>query len=292
MFKLVSAGFFKLRKSLCFKIYLGFGFVYSFISVIMHYFDVAKVKMFVSTGALTMDDYYYNVDSVLFDSAMTMLFAAAVFTAVFIGREHGDRTIRNKLIVGHGRSGVYLSNLIVCITANLAGLLLAMGVTLAVGIPLMSCGFTVGEIVLRIAFMIIATIAVTAIMVFMSMLISSKAAGCAVMLISMFVLLFISTGIEGSLSTPEYYTDYEMIANEDGGYSVEEDAKVENPYYVSGIKRQIYEFIDRASPVSQLYHMAASAELPDTVIALASDSVILVLFTGMGILIFRKKNIK
>lgn len=297
MFKLISAGCYRLRKSLCFKIYIEFGFLYGIFNVLLRYFDVMRIELYVSEGVIESSEpilemYENNLDSILFDSAMTLLIFAAVFTALFIGREHSDGTMRNKLIVGYGRSAVYLSNLIVCIIANVSCLFIALSVTMALGIPLLGTSFTFTEIVIRIGFMIAANIAVTALMVFGAMLIKSKAAMCATLLISVFAFLIVSIAVSQSLEAPEYYNDYEMVMGEDGEYSVEMNEGVKNPYYISGVRRQIYEFIDESLPISQLYHMAASAETPNTAIALISDGVILIAVTGAGILIFRKKNIK
>ena len=297
MFKLISAGFYRLRKSFCFKIYIECGFLYGVMNVLFCYIDVSRIQVAITSEAIdssasVLDLYENRFDSVLFDSAMNWLLFAAVFTAMFIGREHGDGTMRNKLIVGYGRGAVYLSNLVVCLTANILCMLIGLGATMALGIPLLGTSFTFAEIVLRIGYMIVVDIAVTALMVFGAMLIKSKAAICTVLLLSVFASFIVTIVIEEGVSTPEYYNDYELVINENGEYVPEIREQVKNPYYISGVQRQIYEFLDEALPMSQLYHMAASAEVPDPAVALASDAVILVLFTGMGILFFRKKNIK
>lgn len=299
MYKLISAGFYRLCKSFCFKIYIECGFLYGLFNVLLRCLDVMRVRMYVPSGEhdLEIADpmlemYENNLDSVLFDCAMTLLLFAAVFIAFFIGREHSDGTIRNKLIVGYDRGAVYLSNLIVCVTANIFCLFIGIGVTMALGIPLLGTSFTFTEIAVRIGYMIAADIAVTALMVFGAMLIKSKAAICATLLISVFACLIVSIAVSQSLAAPEYYNDYEVVMGENGEYSVEMNEGLVNPYYVTGVRRQIYEFLDEALPISQLYHMAASAETPEPATALTSDAVILIAISAAGILIFRKKNIK
>jgi len=298
MFKLVSAGYAKLRKSLCFKIYLGFGILYSIFNTLQRFSDIRLVMNadmradgLPAEEAHFVEEYSKNLcaDSILFDCAMTMLFAAAVFTAIFIGREYGDGTMRNKLIVGHSRSAVYLSNLIVCTTVNVGGMLLALGTVSALGIPLMGTNLTAQQILLCMVYMIAADIACTALMVFGTMLIGNKAAGCVAVMISAFALLLCSIYIDERLSVTEYTVGYE-IANGKGVVHTTE--KVKNPYYISGTQRVIYEFLDETMPVSQLYHMAAYAKVPESAPALAMDGVIFVVVTGVGILIYRKKNIK
>ena len=43
--------------------------------------------------------------------------ALSILITLFIGIEYSDKTIRNKLIVGHSRSEVYLANLVVGIAS-------------------------------------------------------------------------------------------------------------------------------------------------------------------------------
>lgn len=43
----------------------------------------------------------------------------SLVTALFVGSEYSDGTMRNKLIVGHKRHHIYLSALIVCSTAGI-----------------------------------------------------------------------------------------------------------------------------------------------------------------------------
>ena len=61
----------------------------------------------------------------------------APFLSVYLGTEFSEGTIRNKLVAGHSRPAVYLSNLILC---AIAGVLLCLGyiaAVLAVGLPLL-----------------------------------------------------------------------------------------------------------------------------------------------------------
>ena len=55
----------------------------------------------------------------IFLGGLYLIFAAAVFIGVFVGTEYSDGTLRNKLIIGHSRSSIYISNLIVCTTAGI-----------------------------------------------------------------------------------------------------------------------------------------------------------------------------
>ena len=60
---------------------------------------------------------------------------------------------------------------------------------------------------------------------------------------------------------------------------------------MSGRKREVYEFLYNFLPVSQLYQIAMNE--PDNLkLMVVYDFVIVVITTGVGIAIFKKKNIK
>ena len=292
MYKLISAGYAKLFKSLCFKVYIGFGLLYSVFNVIERYWNIHMLKIYIAAGEMTAEGFSLKSDSILFDCAMTMLLAAAVFTAMFIGREHEDGAVRNKLIVGYSRSAVYLSSLIVCITANLGGMLFAFGTTLALAVPIMGTNLTAELIAQCTVYMIAANIAVSAFFVFVAMVVSKKAVSCAAVIISLFVFLMIATGIESRLAEQEYYTDFEMVINEDGEPSLEITEGVENPYYITGVKREVYEVLDKALPVAQLYRLAGSGDVSGAAVSFVGDLVILIGTSVVGVIVFGKKNIR
>ena len=57
--------------------------------------------------------------NLLFMGMTVLPLAAAVFIAFFASADHGDHTVRNKVIVGHGRVQIYLARSIVCAVAVL-----------------------------------------------------------------------------------------------------------------------------------------------------------------------------
>ena len=58
--------------------------------------------------------------------------ALAVFAGFYIGVEHSDGTMRNKLVAGHRRRNVYLANLLVCAAVGLLLLLTHAAVACAI----------------------------------------------------------------------------------------------------------------------------------------------------------------
>lgn len=59
------------------------------------------------------------IEECLFSLYPAVLVASALFTSIFIGAEHSHKAIRNKLIIGHKRINVYLSELITAVSGSL-----------------------------------------------------------------------------------------------------------------------------------------------------------------------------
>lgn len=272
MSRLISAGFQRLFKSLCFKIYLIFSAGYSLIWIIL-------------------GPHGYPIDTFAFSGPMMITLAAAVFTAMFIGREYSDGAIRNKLAVGHKRIVIYLSNLIVCAAANAIALAAYFIVTFGIGIPVAGIDMPLSSVAVLSLGTFIALTAVSAIFLFISMLFSGKAAATAIVIFSTLFMLTISAYIQSRLNEPEYYGGMELVMSEDGELKFQESEKTKNPSYLSEDARKVYEFFNDFLPFTQLQSIAENrpVSLP---LSAAYDAVVIVLFTGTGILLFAKKDLK
>ena len=63
-------------------------------------------------------------------------FLIAIFVSIFVGTDYSDGTIRNKIIVGHSRKNIYLSNLIISIVVGLVLEIIHLTIVTIIGIPL------------------------------------------------------------------------------------------------------------------------------------------------------------
>lgn len=275
MNKLLSAGMMHLRKNKIFPI------LAVFMSALGLYMPIG--------GYLDMKKYQFNhtLDDVFFTHIMLTGIVTAIFCSLFTGTEYSDGTIRNKLIVGHSRSAIYLSNLIVCTIAGIALSLCYITTCACAGIPLL--GFLQMDI--KTAALLILcnsaiSIAYTSMFTLAAMLIHSKAALATVSIITAFFLLFVSSIIHSSLSQPEMRTDYIM----DASGEIAETKTVPNEFYPTGTKRKIYEFLMEFLPSGQSV-LLLYGEIPYARI-IAFDCFILVSCTGIGLLAFQKKDIK
>lgn len=255
MTKLLSANFIRLRKSKLFWLAEGIMVGISVFSVINFYIENHKYP--------DMSPEY--ADYLLFASAVFIFFVIAVFIGIFIGTEYSDGTVRNKLIVGHTRSAIYLSNLIVCSVFSVIVQLSYMAVILGLGIPLLgnSGEVSLKQFVKYSVYDFAAIIAVTAIIVLISMLIQSKATASVLAIILTIICLISSMTVIFNLN---------------------------NPSYLSGTKRIIYQYINDISPYCQIINISGYEKLNP--LCLLYSFAVIIVFTGVGIIIFRKEDLR
>ena len=108
MSRLLSADFAKLKKNKFFWICMIGMFLFGIFMAVMNYISTRQYG-----------DYEAQITNVLFIYALTVAILIPAFVSLFVGTEYSDGTIRNKMIIGHTRTCIYLSNLIVSSTAGL-----------------------------------------------------------------------------------------------------------------------------------------------------------------------------
>lgn len=286
MSKLLRSNFARLWKSRIFWLGMLFSAGLSVFFILMRYIDIEQHQEIYAN----LDESYKNADNLIFMGGIIIIFAAAVFIGIFVGTEYSDGTLRNKLIIGHSRSSIYLSNLIVCTTAGIIMHLTYIITTILLGnLLLEDSTLTFKKILLLTLMGTAAMIAASSLLVMISMLIHSKSAGAVAILIATMVMFFASMTIFQRLSTPEYNDAYSYIDKDTGKPVVVEKEK--NTNYLTGTKRKVYEFLNDFIPTSQFYKSALldSSKLDITLIY---DGIIILITTTAGIAVFRRKNLK
>lgn len=286
MSKLISANFTRLFKSGIFRLYMIFSVGMSAFMILMRYFDYQKnIAYYAQVPAE-----YHTMDGIIFVGLLYILFAVPVLVGNFVGTEYSDGTIRNKLIVGHKRSDIYLANLIVCTVGVLMGIFLHIIINCTVGTAL--CGMevlTVQKILELTLYMIIAFISVTALMVMFTMFVNSKAGASVTVLIVTMVMFIATITIQQRLQAQEYYEGHSYLDDETG--EIVEMPEEKNPEYLTGTKRKVYQTIYDVIPVSHMYEAAMSSTENAGKFA-GYDGIILVVTTALGIILFRRKDLK
>ncbi len=109
MGKLLRSNLSRLWKDKIFWLCMGGMLLYA----VVYMLNASQKTISPVTGEVyTLEHYYF-----MFLAYVDFFFA--VVTSMFLGTEYSDGTIRNKLIVGHTRTNVYLANLIVTFVASL-----------------------------------------------------------------------------------------------------------------------------------------------------------------------------
>lgn len=279
MNKLLAANFSRLFKNKVFWICCIFAFCYGVFMQTMNYLTS------IASGEVP------QIDDLFFSFAIWTGILLSAFISLFLGTEYSDGTIRNKLVIGHRRHDIYLSNLIVCITAGAVMCAINLVVSFAVGIPLMG-GFDTGaELVFATCIGILITAAAFAsICTMISMLCQNKAAAAVINILLIFLLLFVSLYIRAWLEAPETVTTQSVVMGENGVSSMTTE-EVPNPVYLSGTARETCEFINDLLPTGQAVQFT-NMEAENIPLLCSYSVVITAVATGSGTLLFTKKDIR
>ncbi len=276
MRKLLSANFSRLWKDKVFWFCMGAMLVYS----------VVYMLNGCRQATVAMSEYNYCIDKYYFHFAVVIGAFCALFSSMFLGTEYSDGTIRNKIIVGHTRTGIYLANLISVFAATLL-IMVAWLIGALTAVPVL--GVWEMGVPNLLAYLFIAVMfeaAFSAIFTFICMQSTNKAVTVAVSMLLFLGLLVFSSKIYNALDEPEMTSSVIITAN---GMEMSEPAP--NPNYVRGVTRMIYEFITDFLPAGQGLQMW-QLEIRNSVRMLMSSIAITVLTTSCGIIVFKRKDLK
>lgn len=229
-----------------------------------------------------------NWDQVIIQCFFVPLFTVAVFAALYLGTEYSENTLRNKMIVGKKRWQIYLANLIAITAGGLiitaAGQLAPTAVALFAGeecITVSADSFAVG-----ITVCVCAVIGACAFFTLVGMVVIKKSTAAAMALIMMIGAYAAAPKLKEMLDRPQYMTVTEY--SESGGINrVYEEP---NPDAVTGAARFAMETAYNILPFGAIeqakWDTAARGFLP--LYAFVGFAVM----TGIGVLVFRKKDLK
>lgn len=282
MTKLLSAGFARVRRDRLLWCFAAAVLVFSVVIMLMG-IRTATEREALGDDSATMEYIYFDL------APMLGLFVAA-FTPLFLGTEYSDGTLRNKLIVGHSRVNIYLSNLIL---STLAALFMAF-VGLLGGLAGLSHfdGFAMGwrQYAVYVGVFLLSVVSLTAILTALQMSVSSKAASAVASLLLFLALLILSSRLYNALCEPAMAS--EGILTVDG---VQFTDPHPNPAYVGGVARQVYTLLLNLLPTGQqilISNNELGGELAMPAVAALLSMAVTALSSLAGLLLFRKKDIK
>ena len=278
MSKLLSAGFARLWKNTIFWMEIIIMLLFFAALLLSNYKDMQNCGI------------SYCLDGFFIGSFMIIGFFTATFASMFLGTEYSDGTIRNKLVMGHGRISIYLSGLIICFVSTVIVCLSSIVLILAMGIPMF--GFLPRPLTDTLAVICVGIFidaAYSAVFTMIAMLVTSKPVTVMACIFTCLAVYFGSMSISMKLEEPEIWPGY--VSVEDGSEFVYGQS-YPNPNYLRGTKRAVYEFLYDFLPAGQGFQLArANAPTPDALFPLYS-LIITVTTTAGGILVFRKKDLK
>lgn len=274
MNNLVSAGWIRLRKNKLF---------YTALCVILVYCVCIYVSQFRNMQKYGLE---YTLDPLFSNFLILIGIVTGVFVSLFIGTEYSDGTIRNKVVVGHARTTMYLSDLIVCILAGMSMVLLGYGVGICLGMPLFGTFHTPPAQTLFYLLMgMMAGMTYVSVFYMITMLSSSKANSAVICLLVGFAALFLAVYVLSALAQPE---KIEQLVMKNGQQVVE---TVKNPAYLAGMKREIYQFVLDVLPSGQCLQVF-NGEVAHPIRMILASVLTSAAAGCLGIRLFGKKDLK
>ena len=255
-------------------------FLFGIFTAVMHY--------------IAMQQYGENeadITNILFIYALTVVFLIPAFVSLFVGTEYSDGTIRNKMIIGHTRVSIYLSDLIVCSVAGIGFCVSYIIGALLAALPLYTIDTGILEGVTKLVLCsFIMSVAFTALCILTAMLCQNKALTAVINILAACFLLVISLYVLNKLSEPEVYPGYSVMT--DSG-EVEVMENEPNPDYLRGTEREVYQFLNDFLPTGQAINITQRGAFSQSPGLLAAYSAsIIIVSTGIGVFAFKKRDVK
>ncbi|MEY8312030.1 ABC transporter permease subunit [Oscillospiraceae bacterium 42-9] len=299
MRKLLSANFYAMFRSK--RFWLGL-------------FMMAATAVYMVVDIYKMKRLAAELDSGVFQGAILLFILLPALGALFINTDYHDGTIRNKLTVGHTRARIYLSNLITNCTVGVIYITAYEIIYLLVGFPFLGSLSQPQAFLIKLGMLLLVLLSLTAIFTLLATLITNRSVLLYCALLGMGLVLAAQM-VNASLAGPEMVDDYGGVSfttNEDGTVTTqyldkdgtpikpEDIPRVPNPRYVKEPMRSFLRTVNNIQPGGQLVeiledgHEEPDGSKPQTpywqlaAYALATSLV----FTGAGILLFRRKDLK
>ena len=272
MLKLLRAGFFRLKKDSIFWLFL-----------------------FLTIGAalFTLANSYFGTSEVTIDSLVNryIMYAGlliAIFVSIFVGKEYSEGIIRNKIIVGHSRISIYISKLIICITATLLCEFVYIIIVLLIGIPLFgTLQMPMAQFWMSILNTVLIIIAFCSIYHFIAMICKEITVSTTISIV-LFIAMFIAQSSFGLTASRDEYITHTSYTEDGTRYIVNKEP---DPNYPGEAKvktaRAIYLFIPEGQAMEIGINDAEYLyQMPKYSVTL------IIVINALGMCLFSKKELK
>ena len=281
MLKLLHANFYRLKKN---KVFIG----------IIIITIIASFVILFNTYQGNITNEKYNMQKTQIDRTYTIYinvisFLIAVFVSIFIGSDYDNGTIRNKIIVGHSRKNIYLSNLIVSIIVGLVLEIIYLTIISIIGIPLIGkIQMNILDFLYIILDMILLIIVFSSIFNFISMICSNvtlSTVGSLLLILIMYVFCMSISGI--AYSTKELkIQDFDENGNLVTKY-------LEDENYPGDFKKNLCKTIINILPTGQAMELSeVNIDINEIKIYPLYSLGVILIINILGIYMFNKKELK
>ncbi|MCI9263386.1 MAG: ABC transporter permease [Oscillospiraceae bacterium] len=237
--------------------------------------------------AMAAEGYTVTLEGSFFPLIQAVMVCVAVFTGLYLGTDHSEGGLRNRLMVGHGRGRIYLAGLGTAMTGTIcfmAAWFLGGGLPALFYRDLWQMG--AGQTGLYILVALFSALALTSVLTMVGMLAEKKSTAAVVSILLALGLVLASTWLYSRLLEPEMESGLIITA---GG--MEWGDPTPNPRYVSGALRQVFQGLLNLLPTGQAVLLADMTVDRPLWNLLASAAVILTATLG-GMAAFRRKDLK
>ncbi len=276
MFNLLRANLVRLKKDKVFWVALIFMLAYSVFAVLSNGRQAVQMQY---------QDYEF-LDNLYFDLTPMVGIFFAIIISLYLGKEYGDGTLRNKIIVGHSRVNIYMANLLTSFLISFSFVAVWLIGGLAGRIYMKEWQMSLSWTLLYVLMVLLLNFVLAAIFTLIGMLATNKAATAIITILLFFLLLLGSLRIYSSLGEPETINDIVVTAE-----GMQWGEPEENPFYISGTKRVIYEKALRILPTGQAI-LITNREITEAVFPIVSSGALLLIVSGTGIVLFKRKDLK
>lgn len=188
MIRLLKAGLFRLKKEILFWIFI-------FLTIGIAGYGLIRCS---SVDSI-------NLDNVVNEFIMYIGLFIAIFVSIFVGKEYSQGIIRNKIIVGHSRLSIFLSNLIISIAVSILCEAIYLVIVISLGTYLFGqLQIQLSQLLLIMLDTILVIISFCSIFNFVAMICSDITVSTTICMV-LFIAMFIA---QGALSLTAFSTKY------------------------------------------------------------------------------------
>lgn len=260
MNRLLTGNLIRLRKNIVFWLSLVCALIGPLYTILnnWYYKNIWDMCIHADTAfLLTGADYFFMI-------------ALAVVISLFVGTEFSDNTIRNKLIAGHTRIFVLLSNVIASIVIAVAMYLASVAAT-CIGIPLFDkFELPIDKLIMQMACAVVSVSVLAVFICTVTMVIGNRVVSVIVSMLSVIGMQLIPPALWANVG---YYTENGLLDT-----------------FRARIDVLLYDWL----PTCQMYRLNSIVEdIPKNIHLFPVYSAISILVIGtIGIILFKKKNLK